>query len=1372
MAERKKLKREDYTVAWICPLEVEQIAALEMLEEEHHRLPQPENDHNVYNLGSINGHNVVVAGLHTTGNCSAATVVAQMRGTFPQLRFGLLVGIGGGVPASTDAGPIRLGHIVVSKPVGQHSGAVQYDHGKAEAGTFIRIGFLAPPPNVLLNAARESEVRRRRSSEDPLVTHLRRIDISKRGLRNYNRPSSDQDHLYEPSYVHVDREKSCKKCGCEAGERVDRSTDDSDENIYEEDDNWLTVHRGTIASGELVMRDGRQRDTLAQSDKILCFEMEAAGALNDFPCLVVRGISDYSDSHKNDKWHGYAAAVAAAYARELFFHMPVDEVKQCRISEADVKEMMQNTRKSARAADYNEDLRIRKWLRPANASINYVTASRLCHRGTGAWFLKSAAYKKFLQAPHGRLWLRGIPGSGKTVLASTIIRELECADEGPESAVVYFFFAFNDNSKQQLEHMLRSLIFQLSNLHAFGRTHLTSCFEKFKEGYEQPPTESLVDLFDQMVCDLRSVTIVLDALDESNGTQSILRWITSRNHCKFVLTGRPERDIEEALTLWLPSDCAITLENEPVHDDIKAYVQHKLETERNLSRWKSMHNFISDTLVKKAGGMFRWVYCQLEELSGCLDKPAVRLMLQTLPLDLNHTYDRILDNIPRSRVPNAIKVLQFLAFSNRPMSLRELVDAIATDPDSSVLFDVEDRLAPPHAIIGYCSSLVRVTIQTVEYEQAGSAFVSASTYPYPSSIEPAPASDARSELHLEAGSDAGSETEYEYEPQLELAHFSVKEYLLLHRNETPYQESFRIPVANAMIASTCLAYLWTLQKTHLPKPTKVTPHVMELSEIQTKFPLTDFAARHWLDHARVAGENQEKLFFWTRKIFVDKPFMTFWLRFYDPALGRENRPTYDEDPEPPLYYASLGGLDRSVRLLLSRGAAIDAASSFGLSALQIAAHEGNVELVEILIRCGANVNARNQLFRSITSGSYMTALEAASANGQFRTAQILLEHGSDISAGPRTLVERASFPGTALRAASAYGHLEIVQFLLDHGADVNSNRHGAKANARDSGALTAASGSGHIGVAQLLLARGADVNGRRKLGTPIQAACSGGHLELVELLLVYGADPNAAGGNSGNALSNACLSGNTALVRLLLDRGAHPNARDKRYGSALQRLCAYNFDNHLKTVQLLLDRGADVYARGGRLGTALCEAASRHAVGTVRMLLERGADPKLRDKVFGSALQAACGWRYGTSPDLVQLLLDNGADVNARGGEYGNALCAAAATSSTEVAQMLLARGAYINSWGGRHGDALRIALHNRRKDIVKALVKWGWILMIRIRPVWKRRCNMSRSQPRTRFQKRDYTSSGSVSSGGSWSIKSWVSTDSCDVRNSESESD
>ena len=107
-----------------CPLEVERIAAFEMGDEEHECLPQSPIDHNVYNLGSIAGHNVVIAGLHQLGNNPAVTVVTQMRNTFPNLRFGLLVGIGGGVPLKTDNGTIRLVDIVISKPAGGHSGAV------------------------------------------------------------------------------------------------------------------------------------------------------------------------------------------------------------------------------------------------------------------------------------------------------------------------------------------------------------------------------------------------------------------------------------------------------------------------------------------------------------------------------------------------------------------------------------------------------------------------------------------------------------------------------------------------------------------------------------------------------------------------------------------------------------------------------------------------------------------------------------------------------------------------------------------------------------------------------------------------------------------------------------------------------------------------------------------------------------------------------------------------------------------------------------------------------------------------------------------------------------------------------------------------
>jgi nucleoside phosphorylase len=296
MTAASNYTHEDYTVGWICPLEAVQIAALEMLDEEHKRPPQPNIDHNIYTLGSINGHNVVIAGLHRPGNNPAATVVTQMRNTFPGLRFGLLVGIGGGVPTKTDNGIIRLGDVVVSKPVGEHSGALQYDHGKAEGGQFKRMGFLVPPPTVLLNAAQDIAARRARKREDPLVNHIKRIDTAIPRLRKYEHLDPEQDHLYTASYTHVDPRALCQECGCDVSQRVDYGDNDC-----EDFGSRVVVHRRTVASSELVLMNGILRDKLAEQYSVLCFEMEAASALDDFPCIVIQGISNYSDSHKNNQ---------------------------------------------------------------------------------------------------------------------------------------------------------------------------------------------------------------------------------------------------------------------------------------------------------------------------------------------------------------------------------------------------------------------------------------------------------------------------------------------------------------------------------------------------------------------------------------------------------------------------------------------------------------------------------------------------------------------------------------------------------------------------------------------------------------------------------------------------------------------------------------------------------------------------------------------------------------------------------------------------------------------------------------------------------------------------------------------------------------
>ena len=132
---------------------------------------------------------------------------------------------------------------------------------------------------------------------------------------------TENDRLFDSAFRHAGG-LSCSACPAEhEQEREDRP------------DNVPVIHYGIIASGNTLMKDAGQRDTLAQAIKkatgvdALCLEMEAAGLMNSFPCLVIRGISDYCDTHKNDRWQRYAAATAAAYAKELLGVVPASSVE-------------------------------------------------------------------------------------------------------------------------------------------------------------------------------------------------------------------------------------------------------------------------------------------------------------------------------------------------------------------------------------------------------------------------------------------------------------------------------------------------------------------------------------------------------------------------------------------------------------------------------------------------------------------------------------------------------------------------------------------------------------------------------------------------------------------------------------------------------------------------------------------------------------------------------------------------------------------------------------------------------------------------------------------------------------------------------------
>jgi nucleoside phosphorylase len=321
----RQLRRNDYTVGWVCALPVELAAAQEMLDEEHPDLQRDpaDNDENLYVLGSMGGHNVAIVCLPAgrIGNNPAAAVATQMRATFKAIRFGLMVGIGGGIPSAE--ADVRLGDVVVSQPHGTFAGVVQYDAGKATPSGFERTGSLNSPPQVLLAAVARVQANELRG-RSKLHKHISKLE----NIGKFQRSKAGPDILFEAAYNH-EGGQTCDKCNSDR--QVARHARGSEDEVV--------AHYGTIASGNQVMRSAAERDRVsAELGGVLCFEMEAAGLMNSFPCLVVRGICDYADSHKNKQWQAYAAGTAAAYAKEVLSVIPPADVAKSRTVEETIRD--------------------------------------------------------------------------------------------------------------------------------------------------------------------------------------------------------------------------------------------------------------------------------------------------------------------------------------------------------------------------------------------------------------------------------------------------------------------------------------------------------------------------------------------------------------------------------------------------------------------------------------------------------------------------------------------------------------------------------------------------------------------------------------------------------------------------------------------------------------------------------------------------------------------------------------------------------------------------------------------------------------------------------------------------------------------------
>lgn len=328
--QRKKLARTNYHVAWICPVaDLELLPAVLLLDEEHER-PEIDNhtDENIYEFGSAAGHNIVLATCRQgmTGNVNVSSITAPLFKTFPNIRMALLVGIGGGVPQpdsfSDPLNDLRLGDVVVGWPTSAdgRGSVVYYEYGRSRVDGFEMTGTMDKPHTVILNALPSLKLDHDlgRSS---FHQHMAKLQSHERLGGRFKHPGLEHDQLFQACYKHVGSYTSnCRDCDSDKlVERISRKDSHKDLFIY---------HQGRIATGNSVIMDGQKRDSISsQCGGALCIEMEAAGVEVNSRCLVIRGISDYADSHKSDLWRSYAAGKAVVFARELLGKIPARVVK-------------------------------------------------------------------------------------------------------------------------------------------------------------------------------------------------------------------------------------------------------------------------------------------------------------------------------------------------------------------------------------------------------------------------------------------------------------------------------------------------------------------------------------------------------------------------------------------------------------------------------------------------------------------------------------------------------------------------------------------------------------------------------------------------------------------------------------------------------------------------------------------------------------------------------------------------------------------------------------------------------------------------------------------------------------------------------------
>ncbi|KAH9966342.1 hypothetical protein BGW80DRAFT_734349 [Lactifluus volemus] len=712
------------------------------------------------------------------------------------------------------------------------------------------------------------------------------------------------------------------------------------------------------------------------------------------------------------------------------------------------------------ASDINKSNRdqlqesFRQWLSPPDPSVNDNLARGAHHEGTAEWFIRGDTFQEWKKTG-SLLWIRGNPGCGKSVLCSTVTRDIKRMCDAGLASLAYFYFDFKDTSKQSARALLTSLLVQCSASSDACCNILSRLHSSRKPGSEQPDDETMRECLKDMLATPSQgpIFIVVDALDEcpqSAGTPSprervldLVKWLVDLqySHLHICVTSRPEMGIQAALEKLASHTVSLHGESGQT-EDINKYIEFVINSDPSTCKWRKQDQLlVVSTLRLRASGMFRWVSCQLDKLRRCLPQ-RIRRALDELPTTLDETYERTLLDIDEEKWEFAHRLFQCVTVASRPLRVEELGEFLAFDFDGEGRPIFEEDWRPEDAasaILSTCSSMISVI----------------------------KADDGR---------------------VVQFSHFSVKEFLTSTRIARGRLPRFYVPLerSHTTVAQACLYILLQIDN-------DIAENSFE------EFPLAQYAARHWVDHARFGsvsshvGQDMRQLF------NPDKPHFAVWTGIYDVDRSSSGRASRRGGP---LYYSALCGFHEIADWLVTTCFQdLNAQNGWDFTPLMAASSKGFLQVVQLLLKHGANPNVGDTLGRS--------SLFFASQGGHLRVSRLLIEYGGDVNA-------KHAFGDTPLHMASRGGHVEIAKLLLESNANPNPEQ-----------------------ISDLAM-------------PPLYEAMAWGQPQLVQLLLHHSANPHVLGFKGKTPLHIASNRGHLKVTQQLLELGVNVHVRDDEGRTAFQ----------------------------------------------------------------------------------------------------------------------------------------------------------------------------------------------------------------------------